>query len=303
VRWAAVIVVVVAAAVAVLVINGDDPEAYGRLTVPGQATLHLPSGEVGVTFQAKGNEALSLVLTGVEITADPVGFDAPPPSLHVDPGEVEETSDGKRRFFGTLTVVREGDYRLQATKGELTFQRPVLLFGERLAGAEPAALAAGALGAIALLLLAHDLLDELEHLRRADGAGVAGLEGLAPEAQAGVLDQLVEVRARDGDADLGVRRDVLGDAGARQLDAVELHVAAPPELELGDELEVLQGGHELLEVQDRLLDEGLGIGPAQILCLCRSFLPMTMRWISLVPSPMSSSGASRYRRSISYSLE
>ena len=30
---------------------------------------------------------------------------------------------------------------------------------------------------------------------------------------------------------------------------------------------------------------------------------MTMRWISEVPSPISSSGASRYRRSISYSLE
>jgi hypothetical protein len=41
----------------------------------------------------------------------------------------------------------------------------------------------------------------------------------------------------------------------------------------------------------------------QILWRCRSFLPMTIFWISDVPSPMSSSGASRYRRSISYSLE
>ena len=30
---------------------------------------------------------------------------------------------------------------------------------------------------------------------------------------------------------------------------------------------------------------------------------MTMRWISDVPSPISSSGASRYSRSISYSFE
>jgi hypothetical protein len=43
-------------------------------------------------------------------------------------------------------------------------------------------------------------------------------------------------------------------------------------------------------------------GP-QILWRCSSFLPMTIRWISDVPSPMSSSGASRYRRSISYSFE
>ena len=32
---------------------------------------------------------------------------------------------------------------------------------------------------------------------------------------------------------------------------------------------------------------------AQILWRCSSFLPMTMRWISEVPSPISSSGASR----------
>ena len=60
-----------------------------------------------------------------------MGFEAPAPSLHVDPGDVEETADGKRRLFGTLTVSRAGDYRLRATKGELTFQRPVLLFGDR----------------------------------------------------------------------------------------------------------------------------------------------------------------------------
>jgi len=47
---------------------------------------------------------------------------------------------------------------------------------------------------------------------------------------------------------------------------------------------------------------GVGVG-GQILWRCRSLRPITIRWISLVPSPISSSGASRYRRSISYSLE
>ena len=41
----------------------------------------------------------------------------------------------------------------------------------------------------------------------------------------------------------------------------------------------------------------------QILWRRNSVRPMTMRWISDVPSPISSSGASRYRRSISYSFE
>ena len=46
---------------------------------------------------------------------------------------------------------------------------------------------------------------------------------------------------------------------ARELDAVELHVAAPAQLELGDELEAGERGDELLEVGDRLLDEVLGV--------------------------------------------
>jgi hypothetical protein len=33
--------------------------------------------------------------------------------------------------------------------------------------------------------------------------------------------------------------------------------------------------------------------PAYSLCRCNNFFPMTMRWISEVPSPISSSGASR----------
>src|SRR5205085_3189078 len=42
---------------------------------------------------------------------------------------------------------------------------------------------------------------------------------------------------------------------------------------------------------------------AQILWRCSSFFPITMRWISEVPSPIRRSGASRYSRSISYSFE
>ena len=66
-------------------------------------------------------------------------------------------------------------------------------------------------------------------------------------------------------------------------DAHQEHLRAPVLAERGDE-----------EDPQRI---------TQILCLCSNFLPITMRWISEVPSPISSSGASRYRRSISYSLE
>ena len=51
---------------------------------------------------------------------------------------------------------------------------------------------------------------------------------------------------------------------------------------------------------------GLATDPAavaQILWRLSKPRPITIFWISDVPSPISSSGASRYRRSISYSLE
>src|SRR3954447_18733669 len=151
-----------------------------------------------------------------------------------------------------------------------------------------------ALGARPLLLLVDDALDELQDLRRARRLGLAVGEGLAPVGDLAVLGQLVEERARDLDAHAGVGADVLADLRPRQLDAVLLRVAAGAQVEADDQLQGLEGGHLFEQPLDGSFDEVAGVRlGGQILCLWRSFLPMTMRWISLVPSPMSSSGASR----------
>ena len=112
----------------------------------------------------------------------------------------------------------------------------------------------------ALLLLLDHVLDEPQDLGRAARLDGPRFERLAPVAHLAVLGQLVEVRARDGEAHLRVRRDVARDLRARQLDAEELDVAAATELELEHQLELLKRRHLLLEVQHGVLDEGLGLG-------------------------------------------
>jgi hypothetical protein len=65
------------------------------------------------------------------------------------------------------------------------------------------------------------------------------------------------------------------------------------QLELEDQLQRAQSGQLVAQVVERLGDQPLGIGGTQSLFRSSSFLPITMRWISEVPSPISSSGASR----------
>ena len=65
------------------------------------------------------------------------------------------------------------------------------------------------------------------------------------------------------------------------------------QLDADDELHRRERGNFLDEAPRGGLDQGLRVPAHQILCRCSSFLPITMRWISEVPSPISSSGASR----------
>ena len=83
---------------------------------------------------------------------------------------------------------------------------------------------AGAAGPRALLLLLHHVGDQPEDLVRPGRLGVAVLERLAPLLDVALGGQLVEMRARDLQPDLGVGGRVLGDLRPRQLDPVVLDV-------------------------------------------------------------------------------
>ena len=111
---------------------------------------------------------------------------------------------------------------------------------------------------------------------------------------AGVVDERVEPSRNGLD-----RRP--GRVDARLVGDVELD--RPDRLGLGDLAGIAGAGEDQKVVilgelaRDLLADASIRPAdkrdPAQILCLSRSFLPITIRWISEVPSPISSNGASR----------
>ena len=110
-----------------------------------------------------------------------------------------------------------------------------------------------------LLLALDDVDDQLHHLIDPGGLGVAVGERLAPVAHVALRRQLVEVRARDRERHLRVRRDVLGHLRSGHLDPVELHVAAATQLEPGDELQRLERRHLVEEPRDGGLDQRFGV--------------------------------------------
>src|ERR671915_1632864 len=138
--------------------------------------------------------------------------------------------------------------------------------------------------------------EQLDHAGVAAHADMTAVVGVHPAPQPTFSCELVEVRPRHRDVDAGIDGGVAGDRGSGQLHAPDRHVpAAGAELELQHQLELLERRHLVLEALNRPADEGPGIAGSHLQTLCRSssFLPITMRWISDVPSPISSSGASR----------
>ena len=131
------------------------------------------------------------------------------------------------------------------------------------------------------------------------GIGRAGRRAV----DARVVDEDVEAAGIGAEVARGARNALLagdvelddGDPAALRLDLARLPL--PGRAVAGADQDIVPEPGELAsdlapdaavrtaDQRDRLI--------AQILFLCSSFLPITMRWISEVPSPIKSSGASR----------
>src|SRR5215218_4235726 len=111
----------------------------------------------------------------------------------------------------------------------------------------------------ALVLLLDDVRDQSDDLLDAGDLRVAVLERSTPVLDAAVDRQLVELSAVDRQAHLRVGRDVLRDLRAGQLNAVELHIAPPAQLQSDDESQRLQRRNFREEVPHALLDETSGV--------------------------------------------
>ncbi len=117
------------------------------------------------------------------------------------------------------------------------------------------------------------------------------LVGLAPVLRLTVDGELVEVRARDRHLEPLVLAKALGDLRPGSLDAEVLYVSTPPQLEPITSFSFASEGTSRCRPAIGLLDQLESW--LYILFLSRSFFPITIFWISDVPSPMMSSGASR----------
>jgi hypothetical protein len=110
----------------------DDYNAYGEVPIPGEQSLHLPAGQVNITFHTVlvgGSNGNGLVIP-------PLGLDFVPPEGVAQP-EVTESfgtsttvnNDARRRVWVAQIPV-EGDY-LVKTDGKVTaFLDPRLAFGK-----------------------------------------------------------------------------------------------------------------------------------------------------------------------------
>ena len=120
--------------IATLILNAfvfDEYDAYGEVPIPGSSSLHLPAGEVTVTFHT--------VLIG---TTSGSGLPVPPlkyrivaregvaePELTEDYGSTTTVNNDARVRIGYLRVPAEGTYDITTDGNVSAFLDPRLAFG------------------------------------------------------------------------------------------------------------------------------------------------------------------------------
>ncbi|MDT5011701.1 MAG: hypothetical protein QOH57_3318 [Mycobacterium sp.] len=156
---AVLLVVSVVGAIASLVLNAfvlDDYDSYGEVPIPGSSTLHLPEGDVTVSFhtQVIGRTSGS----GLPLPSD-LGIGITPPAGVANPqisenigGTTSVNNDTHVRVW-IIHVAQAGDYTVH-TKGTVTaYVNPALSFGHNSAYGYVTWVLAGLGGASLVVLL------------------------------------------------------------------------------------------------------------------------------------------------------
>ena len=131
---AAVTTMVVAAVgfVVALVLNAfvfDDYDAYGEVPIPGSASLHLPAGDVTVTFGTVliGGSGGGLPVPPLKYRINgPGGVDA---ALTEDYGTTTIVNNDARVRIGYLHVPVDGDYDVALDGKVSAYLNPTMTFG------------------------------------------------------------------------------------------------------------------------------------------------------------------------------
>jgi hypothetical protein len=120
--------------VATLTLNAfvlDKFSAYGEVPIPGSGTVHLPAGEVAVSFHTVSIGGVS----GGGLPVPELGLDIDPPAGVAQPtvtenyGTTTSVNNDVHRRVWVVQVATEGDYKI-TTEGQVNgFINPQLAFG------------------------------------------------------------------------------------------------------------------------------------------------------------------------------
>jgi hypothetical protein len=123
--------------VTTLILNAfvfDEYDAYGEVPIPGSSSLHLPAGDVTVTFHtvligSTSGSGLPVppLKYRVELRDAPEG--TPEPELTEDYGSTTTVNNDARVRIGYLHVQTEGDYDIHLDGNVSAFLDPRLAFG------------------------------------------------------------------------------------------------------------------------------------------------------------------------------
>jgi hypothetical protein len=127
-------VVSIAGLVGSVVLNAfflDRYNAYGEVPIPGSTSMHLPAGDVTITFHTvmvgtTSGTGLPIPQLGVEITPPPGVAE---PVLTDNFGSTTTVNNDARRWVWTAHIAAEGNYTVTAEGQVSAFLYPKLAFG------------------------------------------------------------------------------------------------------------------------------------------------------------------------------
>jgi hypothetical protein len=120
--------------VAALMLNAfvfDEYNAYGEVPIPGRGTVHLPAGEVNVSFHTQiigSTNGGGLPIPNLRWRADPPSGVAEP-QVTEDIGSTTTVNNDARVRVWVARIAEEGDYRISTDGNVSAFLSPRLAFG------------------------------------------------------------------------------------------------------------------------------------------------------------------------------
>ena len=205
--------------------------AYGEVAIPGTGTVHLPAGQVAITFHAVtvGIPEAGLPVPDLKLDINPPAGVADPQVTESMGGTTSFNNDAWRRVW-IAQVTREGDYQI-TTDGQVTaFISARLAFGHENASAPSASSPYGYLSRFSGMAFAAALVTVIGCV-----LALRVLAGRAnsPQSQADLLGSGRPLRPSSGsaatyDAEADVRSVMDSAASAVPSDTAVAAAAPPP---------------------------------------------------------------------------